>query len=132
KAVIDGSNALYLSAPREPRPNIKNVYALAEAVESLGLEAVIVFDPGIRPLMTDIHEFEDLLSDPRVICIPDGQDPGILVLETAIHLDALIVSNNTYAEYSLEYDWIESRRIPVAIINGAIILLWEHKFKRVS
>jgi|SRR5579883_3242604 len=130
KAVIDGTNALYLHTPRDPRPNIKNVFSLADIAEQTGLEPTIVFDPGIRPLITDAHEFEKLLSDARVLTVPEGKDAGLFVLETADNLNALIVSNNTYAECVSNNDWVENRRIPIAIVDGAMLLLLEQKFRR--
>ena len=123
KAIIDGSNAAYLNAPREPRPNIRNISAIADAVEASGRDPIIIFDPSIRSLIVDVDEFERLLSDSRLITVPTGKDISRVVLETAEKLDAVIVSNKTYAEYYEDYPRTEERRIPVAVVNGTVLLL---------
>jgi hypothetical protein len=131
KAIIDGANAAYLQAPRERRPNIKNISAVAKAVEASGRDPIIVLDPSIRSLIVDVDEFERLLSDSRIMALPSGQDIGRFVLETADKLDAEIVSNNTYIDYYEDYPWIELRRIPVAVVNGNVILL-DRRMKQAS
>jgi hypothetical protein len=131
KAIVDGSNAAYLQAPREPRANIRNISAVAKAVEKSGRDPIIIFDPSIRSLLVDADEFEQLMSDPRVITVADGKDINQLILETAEKLDALIISNNTYIDYYEDYPWIEGRRIPVAMVDGSVLLL-ETKLKRAS
>lgn len=128
-AVIDGSNALYLQAPREPRPNIGHVLALARAVEEAGMEPMILFDPGIRTLLTDA-EFETLSMDPRAFALPDGKDMGPFILETADRMDAAIVSNNIYAEYAPNSQWMEKRRIPITVVDGKPLLLLRQEFRR--
>ena len=129
KAVIDGANAMYLQAPREPRPNIKNILAIAQVVERSGRNPVIIVDPGIRPLIVDVNEFEKLLSDRRVMTVSPGEDLSRVVLETASKLDAVIISNNTYIDYYEDFPWIEGRRISMAIVNGTAVLL-DQKLKR--
>jgi hypothetical protein len=131
KAIIDGSNAAYLQAPREPRANIKNISAVVKAVEKSGRDPVIILDPSIRTLLVDVDEFERLMSDSRLMTVPAGKDMNHFVLEIADKLDAVIVSNNTYIDYYEEYPWIEERRIPVALVDGSIFLL-EAKLKRAS
>ena|SRR5437867_7035778 len=129
KAVIDGANAMYLQAPREPRPNIKNILAIAQVVERSGRDPIIILDPGIRPLIADVNELEKLLSDRRVMTVSPGEDLSRVVLETANKLDAVIVSNNTYIDYYEDFPWIEGRRISMAIVNGTAVLL-DQKLKR--
>jgi hypothetical protein len=129
KAVIDGANAMYLLAPREPRPNVKNIIAIAQAVEKSGRDPIIIVDPSIRTLIVDADEFEKLLSDSRVMTVPPGEDQSRVVLDTANKLDAVIVSNNTYIDYYEEFPWIELKRISVAIMNGKAFLL-DNRMKR--
>jgi Zc3h12a-like Ribonuclease NYN domain len=131
KAIVDGSNAAYLQAPRERRPRLENISAIAVAVELSGRDPVIIMDPGIRSLVAETDELDSLLSDARTTILPDGKDIGRFVLETAERLNGVIVSNNTYAEFFEEYPWVEQRRIPVAVVNGAIMLL-DTKMKRAS
>jgi hypothetical protein len=131
KAIIDGSNAAYLNAPREWRPNIKDIFTIARAVVASGRDPVIVIDPSIRSLLVDVAEFEKLLADSRVITVPSGKDIASIVLDMADKLDAVIISTNTYIEYYEYYPWIEERRIAVAIVNGRALLL-EDKMKRAS
>ena len=130
KAIIDSLNAAYLQAPSEPRPNIKNISAVAEVVESSGLEPVIIIDPGIRPVISDVETFDKLLSDRRVTARPPDKEMNRFILETAEKFNALIVSNNTYAEYYEDFPWIEERRIAIAMVNGRVQLL--DKLKRAS
>ena len=129
KAVIDGANAMHLQAPREPRPNIKNIFAIVQAVERSGRDPVIIVDLGIRPLIVDVNEFEKLLSDRRVMTVSPGEDLSRVVLETASKLDAVIISTNTYIDYYEDFPWIELRRISVAMVNGTAVLL-DQKLKR--
>jgi len=129
KAIIDGSNAVHLQAPQVRRPNIRNISAIVSAVEASGRDPIIVIDPGMRTVLADADEFEKLMSDPRIITVPPGEETGRFVLETAARLDAVIVSNNTYIEYYEYYPWIEQRRIPVAVVNGSVLLL-DQKMKR--
>jgi len=123
KAVIDGNNAAYLKAPRERRPIIENILKIAEALEASGRDPIIVFDPSIRSVLASVDDLETLLSDPRVIALPGGKEMNQFVLETAERLNAFVVSNNTYAEYWDDYFWIIERRIPIAVVNGAVLLL---------
>ena len=120
---------MYLQAPREPRPNIKNILAIAQVVERSGRDPIIILDPGIRPLIADVNEFEKLLSDRRVMTVSPGEDLSRVVLETASKLDAVIISTNTYIDYYEDFPWIELRRISVAIVNGTAVLL-DQKLKR--
>ena len=130
-AVVDALNVAYLQAPRERRANLKNISAIAQAVEMSGRDPIIVIDPTIRSLVADTDELDRLLSDARLVILPDGKDMGRFVLETAAELNAVIVSNNTYAEYYEDYPWVEQKRIAVAVVNGAIMLL-DTKIKRAS
>ena len=131
KAVIDGANAMYLQAPREPRPNIKNIFGVVQAVQRSGRDPIVIIDPSVRSLIVDVNEFEKLLSDHRVLTVQTGEDLSRIVLETANKLDAVIVSNNTYIDYYEDFPWIEERRISIAMVNGAVLLL-DHKMKRAS
>ena len=133
KAIIDGMNVAYLQAPREPRPNIGNVSAIAEAVEASGRDPVIVIDPSIRSVLADTDELDRLMSDSRVVTVPSGKEVSRFVLETANQLDGIIISNNTYAEYYEDYPfpWVEERRISVAMVNASVLLL-DNRLKRAS
>src|SRR5580765_7069822 len=106
-AVVDALNVAYLQAPRERRANLKNISAIVQAVEMSGRDPIIVIDPTIRSLVADTDELDRLLSDARLAILPDGMDMGRFVLETATELNAVIVSNNTYAEYYEDYPWVE-------------------------
>jgi hypothetical protein len=63
------------------------------------------------------------MSDGRVIALPPGEDLNHFILKTADKLDAVIVSNNIYAEHYEEFPWIEERRIAIALVNDKIHLL---------
>ena len=131
KAIIDGLNVAYLQAPQERRPKLEHISAIAHAIEMSGRDPVIIIDPTIRSLVADPGALGRLLSDPRVTTLPDGKDMGRFVLEISDRLDGVIVSNNTYAEYYEDYPWVEQKRIGVAVVNGAILLL-DTKMKRAS
>ena len=131
KAVIDGSNAAYLKAPRERKPNIRNISEVARAVERSGLVPIIIIDPDMRSLMVDVEEFERLLSDKRTMPLPPGKEFSRFVVEVADDVNGVIVSNYTYSEHYEDYPWIEERRIPVAIVNSSVMLLSE-KLKQAS
>jgi Zc3h12a-like Ribonuclease NYN domain len=134
KAVIDGANAAYLEAPRQPRANMKNILAVVRAVQAAGRDPIVVIDPTNRSIIADAAKFQAALADMddiEVMTVPPGEEIDRVVLQTADHYNASIVSNNTYAQYYEDYPWVEERRIPIALINGTIHLL-EHRFSRAS
>ena len=131
KAIIDGANVAYLQAPQERRANISNIFAVAQAVEAIGLDPIVVIDLSNRAIVADTHKFQAQLGPWQVVSVPPGADSGRVVLETADKYGALIVSNNIYAEYYEDYPGIEQRRIPVAFIDGTVLLL-NNTLKRAS
>jgi hypothetical protein len=131
KAVIDGANAAYLEAPRQPRADMKNIFAVVRAVQAAGHDPIVVIDPTNRSIITDAAKFQAALAGIEVLTVPPGEEIDRMVLQTAEHYNARIVSNNTYAQYYEEYPWVEERRIPIALVNGSIHLL-EHRFSRAS
>ena len=72
-----------------------------------------------------------LLLSPGVITVPPGWDAAREVLEIAQENDAIVVSNNAYADYWEEYPWVELCRLPVALVDGTVCLL-EERFKSVG
>ena|SRR5690349_15804724 len=131
KAVIDGSNIAYLEAPKQPRANIKNIFAVIRAVEERGLDPIVIVDPTIGSIVADTHELERLLAEPYVESVPEGSDAAALVLKRASENDAVIVSNSTYIDYFEEYPWIEQRRTAVAVVDGTVHLL-DYRLRKAS
>ena|SRR5437588_62307 len=131
KAVIDGVNAAYLEAPRQPRANMRNIFAIVRAVQAGGRDPIVVIDPTNRSIISDAAEFQAVLGNIQLVTVPPGEDIERVVLQTADHHNAVIVSNNTYAQHYEEYPWIEQRRIPVALVNGTVLLL-ENRFSKAS
>jgi hypothetical protein len=131
KAVIDGANVAYVEAPRERRPNLKHIFAVVEAVAASGREPIVVIDTTNHALIPDAIDFEGRLGHIKLISVPTGEDTGRVVLDTAEKQNAAIISNNTYADYFEEFPTIEQRRIPVALVNGTVLLL-ENRLKRAS
>jgi hypothetical protein len=131
KAVIDGANVAYVEAPRERRPNLKHIFAVVEAVVASGREPIVVIDTTNHSLIPDASDFEGRLGHIKLISVPPGEDTGRVVLDTAAKQNAAIISNNTYADYFEEFPTIEQRRIPVALVDGTVLLL-ENRLKRAS
>ena len=128
KAVIDASNILYLGRPLQRKPSINNVFAVMAAVSESGREPIVIVDPAMLSAAGQAKDAEKLLLSPGVISIPLGSEAARSVLDTAQQNDAIVVSNNTYAEYWSEYPWIELCRMPVAMVDGYVCLL-EARFK---
>ena len=128
RAVVDAGNILYLGRPPERKPSIKNVFAVMSAVTKSGRKPIVIVDRAMFSAVGAIDDVEKLLVSPGVISIPLGSDAARCVLDAALQYDAIVVSNNTYAEYWDEYPWIEVCRMPVALLDGSVRLL-EGRFK---
>src|SRR5262249_41078275 len=123
KAVIDAGNLAHLESRRQANGSINNIFAVIAAVRAGGRDPLVVVDPAMISAVGDLQDVQRLLRDPCVFSVPPGSDPARAVLETAQELDAVIVSNNTYADYWNEYPWVELCRLPVAVVDGSICLL---------
>ena len=88
-------------------------------------------EPAALSIVSDPENLENLLAESFVLSIPDGSDTSRAVLETAEQRDAIVVSNNVYSDYWSEYPWVESCRLPVALVDGHVSLL-ERRFKKAS
>ena len=96
-----------------------------------GRDPIVVIDPTNRSIISDAEEFHALLGNIESVTVPPGEEIERVVLQTADQHNAVIVSNNTYAQHYEEYPWIEERRIPVALVNGTVLLL-ENRFSKAS
>ena len=131
KAVIDASNMLHLAPPGQQKASIESIYAVIDAVKASGREPLVVVDPASFFAVGDPKDLQELLRESFVITIPLGSDGTRAVLETAKERDAIVVSNNTYADYWNEFPWIGLCRLPVALVDGAVCLL-EERFNKAS
>jgi hypothetical protein len=127
-AVIDGCNILHLENPASGKRSIEKIFDVIAAVEDSGRYPLVVIDPMMFSVVGEIENLKKLERAPGVISVESGSCAARTVLETAKEYDAIIVSNNTYADYWAEYPWVERCRLPVAVIDGKVCLL-ERRFQ---
>jgi hypothetical protein len=128
-AVIDAGNILHSERPRQGKLSVKNIFAVIAAVGASGREPIVIVDAAAFSPVCEVEELETLLGSSSVITVPPGFDADWLVLETAQKHDAIVVSNNTYVDYQVEYPWVELCRLPVAVKDGDVCLL-EARFQK--
>ena len=85
---------------------------------------------GLGPKV-NLHCLADAKDQDAFIKSVAGNIRAIAIAYTANKLDAVVISNNTYIDYYEDFPWIEQKRISIAIINGAVLLL-DQKMKRAS
>ena len=72
--------------------------------------------------MDDAGQLDALIESQQIRQAPAGTDADFFIIETARELDAVVVSNDTYKEYSKANGWLSKRRIPLMIVRGDVQL----------
>ena len=83
---------------------------------------MILVDARLKHKVDDPDQLGALVINERIHQVPAGTDADYWVLETALRIDVLVVSNDRFQPYQDAYPWIEERRIPFMIIEGLVQL----------
>lgn len=122
KIVVDGSNVAFEEFSKGGTPNVSNLVAVRKHVEERGFHPMILVDASLKHKVDDPDQPDALVISERIHQVPAGTDADYWVLETALRIDALVVSNDRFQPYQDAYPWIEERRIPFMIIEGLVLL----------
>jgi hypothetical protein len=122
KVVVDGANVAYAEVSRAGDPQVSNLVAIRRVLEDKGFEPIVIVDASLRHEVDDARQLEALFDEPTFRQAPAGADADYFILETAHRLDAYVLSNDEFEEYSDRYPWIRERRVPLMIIQGEVEL----------
>lgn len=121
-AVVDGSNVAFEEVSEAGAPKVSNLVAVRAELERRGYEPIIIVDAALVHKVDDAEQLDALIESQQIRQAPAGTDADFFIIETARELDAVVVSNDTYREYSAANGWLKQRRIPLMIIKGDIQL----------
>ena len=120
--VIDGANVAYEERSAGGKPKLSNLLKVRRELEERGQEAVIIVDASLKYDIDDQEQLEKLIQSQQVRQVPAGTDADYFIIQFAHELDALIVTNDRYRDYSDQYPWIPDRRLPYMIVKGEVVL----------
>jgi replication-associated recombination protein RarA len=126
--IVDGANVAFESATKQGKPRVSNITALISVLEEEGFRPIVIVDASLRHKIDDPDHLESLIEKQTVLQSPAGTEADYFVLEVAGEHGAQVVSNDTYKEYREQYPWIQERRIPFMVVEGAI-QLYEKKLE---
>ena len=123
--VIDGANVAYEERSGGGKPKLSNLLKVRREMEERGCEAVIIVDASLKYDIDDQEQLETLIRSQQIRQVPAGTDADFFIIQFAHELDALMVTNDRYKDYSDRYPWIPERRLPYMIIKGEVHLYEE-------
>jgi hypothetical protein len=121
-AVVDGANVAYIERNENGAPKVSNLTKVRSALIKMGYKVVIIVDASLRHQVDDHEKLESLLDQQIARQAPADTDADYFITELARKMDALIISNDEFAQYREKYPWLEERRVPLMIINGLVEL----------
>ena len=120
KVVVDGSNVAHEETSDDGAPRVANIVRMRQELVRLGYSPTIIIDASLRHDIDDPEQLEGLIDNGIVHQAPADAEADYFILETARREGSLIVSNDTFSQYSEEHPWIEERRVPFMIIHGDV------------
>jgi hypothetical protein len=120
--VVDGANVAYAERSAAGAPRVSNLVATCKLLEDKGYTPIVIIDASLYHEIDDPPQLEALLDRQDIRQAPSQTDADYFVLETADRYDAWILTNDEYAEYRDDYDWIDERRVPFMVINDEVVL----------
>ena len=125
--VIDGANVAYEERSGGGKPKLSNLLKVRRELEERGQEAIIIVDASLKYDIDDQEQLEKLIQSQQVRQVPAGTDADYFIIQFADQLDALIVTNDRYKDYTQQYPWIPDRRLPYMIVKGEVVLYDEQQ-----
>ena len=125
--VIDGANVAYEERSAGGKPKLSNLLKVKRELEERGFEAVIIVDASLKYDIDDQTQLESLIRSQQVRQVPAGTDADFFIIQLADQLDARVVTNDRYKDYTQQYPWIPERRLPYMIIHGEVVLYDEQQ-----
>jgi len=125
--VIDGANVAYEERSAGGKPKLSNLLKVRRELEERGFEPVIIVDASLKYDIDDQDQLETLIRSQQVRQVPAGTDADFFIIQFAHELDALMVTNDRYKDYSDRYPWIPERRLPYMIVKGEVVLYDEEQ-----
>jgi len=123
--VIDGANVAYEERSAGGKPKLSNLLKVRRELEERGFDSVIIVDASLKYDIDDQEQLETLIQSQQVRQVPAGTDADFFIIQFAHELDALMVTNDRYKDYSDRYPWITERRLPYMIVKGEVVLYEE-------
>lgn len=120
--VVDGSNVAYEEQSSSGKPRMANIVSMRRELVERGFEPTIIADATLRHEIDDPEQLEALFDDGTIHQAPAGATADTFVLLTAEDLGCRVVSNDTFTPYRDRHPWIDDRRVPFMIIDGAVHL----------
>ena len=117
-AVVDGANIAYSERSQKGDPKVSNIVSVRAALQKKGYEPLIIVDASLVYEIDDRPQLEALINDQIVRPAPASTDAYYFVISCADENTALINSNDQFARHPTDHPWIETRRVPVMLING--------------
>ncbi|MEM2042172.1 MAG: hypothetical protein QW410_02330 [Nitrososphaerota archaeon] len=136
--IIDGSNIAYLG---EEFPSLTRVAAVARRLAEMGLRWIVIVDAslrhklpalqkmaadhvevltGLRLELPERQALAEALRSKRVYQVPARTDADRFILEYARRWNSVIVSNDTYSEYTVIYPDVKTRRVACMMIGEEV------------
>src|SRR5215204_7350271 len=125
--VIDGANVAYEERSAGGKPRLSNLLKVRRELEERGFEAIILVDASLKYDIDDQEQLEKLIQSQQVRQVPAGTDADYFIIQFAHELDALIVTNDRYRDYTEQYPWVHDRRLPYMIVKGEVVLYDENQ-----
>lgn len=121
-AIIDGSNIVYLELSQAEDPKLSNIQAVRKAAMERGWEPTVIVDASLRYEIDDSQQLEKHLDDQVIRQSPAGTEADYFIIELAERQDGLIIFNDEYEQFQDENPRVGSRRLPVMIEEGLVVL----------
>ncbi len=125
--VIDGANVAYEERSAGGKPKLSNLLKVRGELEERGFEAVILVDASLKYDIDDQTQLEAMIQSQQVRQVPAGTDADYFIIQLAEQLNARVVTNDRYKDYTDRYPWITDHRLPYMIVKGEVVLYDEHE-----
>ncbi len=130
KIIIDGNNVLnhglYNVRLTQQKAILTNLIIIIDYWKKRGYEVISLVSAKMKYHIDNSLKFGKLVQQGVIIEVPAGTNDDLFILETAHILQALILSNDLFRQYSETYPEVCDKRVPFLIIKNRVIIPESH------
>jgi len=120
--VVDGNNVAYHLSP-QGKPNAKNLILAYRSLTATGFKPVFVVSSALAHNIDNPSSLTEFMLSAKVIEAPRGTNDDLKIIQVAKELNADIVSNDRFLDWTDRYPWISSRLKKYRMTPSGLILL---------
>lgn len=120
--IVDGNNVAYHLAS-QGKPNARNLILAYRSLTTTGFKPIFVVSSALIHKIDNPNSLNEFLLSAEVIEAPRGTDDDLKIIQTARELNAHIISNDRFLDWTERYPWITSKLKKYRMTPSGLILL---------